>query len=141
MSDFEPTTDLPERIEEDDRPVESSARLRDQRIQKRRLRTLQLLVLGLTLLLLAVGFPVLRVLVGMAIMYFVLKFGFSIIGAFARPVPEPPPPGELRRVKLIYRCNECGAELRMTLANDEVPDPPRHCAGEMELIATREDGH
>jgi DNA-directed RNA polymerase subunit RPC12/RpoP len=79
-------------------------------------------------------------LIAVTLMYFLLRSGFAIVGAFARPVPEPPPPGELRRVKLTYRCNECGAELRMTLANDEVPNPPRHCTEEMELTATREDG-
>ena len=95
---------------------------------------------ALTVALIAADFPWLRVLIGMGVMYLVLKSGFAVIGAFARPVPEPPPPGELRRVKLTYRCVECGAELRMTLANDEIPDPPRHCTGEMDLIATREDG-
>jgi hypothetical protein len=28
----------------------------------------------------------------------------------------------------------CGTEVRMTMANDEVPDPPRHCMDEMELV-------
>jgi len=89
---------------------------------------------------LAAGFDILRVLVAAVIMYVTLRAGFAVIGAFARPVPEPPPPGELRRVKLTYRCDQCGAELRMTLANDEVPAPPRHCTEDMDLIATREDG-
>ena len=34
-----------------------------------------------------------------------------------------------------YRCDICGAELRMTLANDEQPEPPRHCMEEMVLLA------
>lgn len=140
VSDFEPSTDLPERIDDDDTPVASTAKARDERIQARRKRILQISVLVLTLALLAAGFTVWRVLIAVALMYFLLRFGFGIIGAFARPVPEPPPPGELRRVKLTYRCDECGSELRMTLANDEVPSPPRHCTEEMELIATREDG-
>ncbi len=140
MSDFEPSTDLPDRIDDDDQPVASSARLRDERIQGRRKRLLQIALIVLTLALLAAGFSVWRVLIGVLLMYVALRSGFAVIGAFARPVPEPPPPGELRRVKLSYRCNECGAELRMTLANDEVPSPPRHCTEEMELTATREDG-
>ncbi len=101
---------------------------------------LQIVLIILTLALLAAGFKIWRVLLAVGLMYMILRAGFGIIGAFARPVPEPPPPGELRRVKLSYRCNECGAELRMTLANDEVPNPPRHCTEEMELTATREDG-
>lgn len=140
MSDFEPSTDLPELIDADDQPVASTAKARDEVYQHRRKRMLQLIMAGITLALLAAGFDVLRVVVAVAIMYVVLRMGFAIIGAFARPVPEPPPPGELRRVKLTYRCEQCGAELRMTLANDEVPDPPRHCTEEMTLTATREDG-
>ena len=42
-------------------------------------------------------------------------------------------------MKLTYRCSSCGTELRMTLANDEVPQAPRHCADEMELTTAIED--
>lgn len=140
VSDFEPTTDVPDRIDADDRPIESTARSRDLEIQNRRRRILQVTLIVLTVGLLAAGFPFWRVAIGMVIMYGALTAGFAVIGSFARPVPEPPPPGELRRVKLTYRCPECGAELRMTLAGEELPAPPRHCTGEMDLIATREDG-
>ena len=37
------------------------------------------------------------------------------------PVPEPPDPGELRKVKLVYRCSVCGTEVRMTAAVAEEP--------------------
>ena len=140
VSDFEPSTDLPERVEDDDNPVSSTAKARDAHVQARRKRILQIGIIILTLGLLAAGFSIWRVLIASALMYLTLRGGFAIIGAFARPVPDPPPPGELRRVKLTYRCEQCGAELRMTLANDEVPAPPRHCTEEMDLIATREDG-
>ena len=53
----------------------------------------------------------------------------------ATPLPPPPPPGELRKVRLIYRCSLCGTEVRMTSANDEVPEPPRHCMEDMDLVA------
>lgn len=139
MSDFEPTTDLPERIDDDDNPVESSARLRDQTIQHRRKRILQLGIGALGIALLAFGQPVVRVLIAMALMYGILVIGLAILGSFARPVPEAPPPGELRRVKLTYRCSTCGAELRMTLANDQLPQAPRHCADEMELTTPVDD--
>jgi len=140
VSDFEPSTDLPDRIDDDDDPVSSTAKARDRQVQVRRKRILQISVIILTLALLAAGFDIFRVLIAAALMYLTLRGGFAIIGAFARPVPEPPPSGELRRVKLTYRCDQCGAELRMTLANDEVPAPPRHCTEDMDLIATREDG-
>ena len=68
-----------------------------------------------------------------------VRVGVAILGAFARPIPEAPPPGELRRVRLNYRCSICGAELRMTLANDAIPEPPRHCSDEMELVTALED--
>ena len=64
-----------------------------------------------------------------------LRWGYGLLRHLARPMPEPPPPGELRKVKLIYRCSVCGAEVRMTMANDEVPEAPRHCMEDMELQA------
>jgi hypothetical protein len=63
------------------------------------------------------------------------KIGAMMLGGLARPVPEPPPAGELRKVRLRYRCSICGTEVRMTAANDEVPDPPRHCQEDMDLVA------
>lgn len=136
MSDFEPTTDLPERIDDDDTPVESSAKARDEAIQRSRRRRLRLLVVVITVALLAVGLPPLRVIGAMIGAYLILMIGFSIVGAFARPVPVAPPAGELRRVKLTYRCPTCGTELRVTLANDQIPQAPRHCADEMELTTS-----
>ncbi|MEO6317286.1 MAG: hypothetical protein ABIP36_00735, partial [Acidimicrobiales bacterium] len=32
------------------------------------------------------------------------KIGFVMLGGLAQPVPEPPPAGELRKVKIMYRC-------------------------------------
>ena len=139
MTDFEPVTDVPQRIDADDTPVESSARLRDASIQKRRTRILLVLVLTIGAGLLIAGFEPWRVLATVAAMYVMFRLGFAVIGAFARPIPDAPPAGELRRVKLKYRCNICGTEIRMTLANDEVPEPPRHCTEDMELTATEDD--
>lgn len=64
----------------------------------------------------------------------ILKVGFAMLGGMSQPVPEPPPPGELRKVKIEYRCAICGTELRMTVANDEMPEPPRHCLEDMDLV-------
>ena len=80
------------------------------------------------------GFVV-RVVVALAAFWLIWKVGRAALGGLARPIPEPPPPGELRKVKITYRCAICGTEVRMTVANDEVPDPPRHCQDEMELVA------
>jgi hypothetical protein len=62
------------------------------------------------------------------------KIGTAILGAFARPV-HTPEPGELRKVNLRYQCLICGAEVRMTSAPNEMPEPPRHCLDEMQLVA------
>ena len=51
----------------------------------------------------------------------IFKVGFAILGGMAQPIPEPPPAGELRKVKIEYRCTICGTELRMTVAKDEMP--------------------
>jgi len=64
--------------------------------------------------------------------------GFIILKMLATPPPEPPPAGELRKVKLQYRCSLCGTEVRMTTANNETPDPPRHCMDEMDLLVVEE---
>lgn len=68
-----------------------------------------------------------------------MKLGWAVLGGLAQPVPEPPPPGELRKVRLSYRCPICATEVRMTMANDQMPDPPRHCLEDMELVTPVED--
>ena len=67
------------------------------------------------------------------------KVGFVMLGGLAQPVPEPPPAGELRKVKIMYRCAICGTEVRMTVANDQMPEPPRHCMDEMDLVTPVDD--
>jgi len=71
--------------------------------------------------------------------YVMMRIGFAMLGGLAQPVPEPPPAGELRKVKIMYRCSICGTEVRMTVANDEMPDPPRHCQDEMGLVTPVDD--
>jgi hypothetical protein len=67
--------------------------------------------------------------------WLIAKVGYAALAGLGQPVPEPPPPGELRKVRITYRCSICGTEVRMTAANDEVPDPPRHCQEDMDLVA------
>ena len=80
-----------------------------------------------------------RVLIAALVAAALLKVGFMVLGGFARPVPAPPPPGELRKVRLTYRCSICSTEVRMTAANDDVPDPPRHCQEDMDLVTPVDD--
>ena len=79
---------------------------------------------------------VLKILVAIAVAIVLLRMGLAVLRTLATPLPEPPPVGELRKVKLQYRCSLCGTEVRMTVATDESPDPPRHCMDDMELMAT-----
>jgi hypothetical protein len=78
---------------------------------------------------------VFKLIVAVAAGLLIWRVGTRILGGFLRPMPDPPPPGELRKVKLVYRCSICGTEVRMTTANDEVPEPPRHCLEDMDLVA------
>ena len=84
---------------------------------------------------LATGRNPVAVLVAAVATYAILRIGVLMVGGLARPVPWPPPTGELRKVRLIYRCSICGTEVRMTAANDEEPEPPRHCLEDMDLVA------
>jgi len=69
---------------------------------------------------------------------FMLRMGIAVLRALATPIPEPPPVGDLRKVKLQYRCSLCGTEVRMTVATEEAPVPPRHCMDDMELQQTED---
>jgi hypothetical protein len=82
---------------------------------------------------------VLWVLVGLAIGYLLWKTGIAMIGGLTTGAPAPPEPGELRKVNVRYRCGVCGLEIRLTLAPDENPPPPKHCLEEMDLVAPRYD--
>ncbi len=77
---------------------------------------------------------ILSVLVAAVASYLIFRIGISIFRLLASPLPEPPPAGELRKVKLNYSCSLCGSEVRMTVAPTEEPEPPRHCMAEMDLI-------
>ncbi len=81
---------------------------------------------------------VLKILMAIAVAMVLLRMGLAVLRTLATPLPEPPPAGELRKVKLQYRCSLCGTEVRMTVATDESSNPPRHCMDDMELIATEE---
>ena len=81
---------------------------------------------------------VISILVAFGASFVIFRIGMSIFRILATPLPEPPPAGELRKVKLNYRCSLCGSEVRMTIATEEEPDPPRHCMTEMDLIIEEE---
>ena len=76
----------------------------------------------------------LKVILAGGVAYLMLRVGIAFLKGFGRPVPDAPPVGELRKVRLKYRCNQCGMELRVNAAAEEDPMPPRHCMDEMDLI-------
>ncbi|MCQ3814883.1 MAG: hypothetical protein KTU85_10790 [Acidimicrobiia bacterium] len=78
---------------------------------------------------------VLNVIIAIMAGLLIFRVGLAMLRGLARPAPEPPPPGELRKVKIAYRCSLCGTEVRMTVAPDTDPDPPRHCLEDMDLVA------
>ena len=79
-----------------------------------------------------------RIAIAIGGVYLIFRLGLAVLKSFAQPVPQPPPPGEMRRVKLRYRCALCGMEIRVDRALSEDPEPPRHCMEEMELVAAAE---
>ena len=79
--------------------------------------------------------PVIGILVALLIAAVIIRIGVALLRGLGTPLPPPPPAGEMRRVNLRYRCSICGAELKMTLATEELPDPPRHCQEDMDLVA------
>jgi hypothetical protein len=72
---------------------------------------------------------------GLAIAVVLWKSGIGLLRSFTTPMPPPPPAGEMRKVNVRYRCSVCGLEIKLTLAPDEDPPPPRHCLEDMEVVA------
>ena len=81
----------------------------------------------------------LRIVVAVAVALVLLRIGIGVIRTFAAPIPAPPPEGELRKLKRLYRCSSCGLEIRTVQAGSDDPAPPRHCMDEMDLLKTEAD--
>jgi len=87
----------------------------------------------------ALSFPdwgtIVWVAVGLVFMRLIWKFGFGMLKSMTNSLPPPPPSGEMRKINVRYRCSVCGVELRVVMAPDEEPPPPRHCLEDMDIIA------
>lgn len=81
------------------------------------------------------GVSIVRLIVAIVAAFIIIRLGLALLRGMAAPIPEPPPPGELRKVKIQFQCQICGTEVRMTMSNDEEPEAPRHCMQEMDLVA------
>jgi hypothetical protein len=75
------------------------------------------------------------VLAGLLIAFALWKIGVGMLRALSHPPAPPPEAGELRKVNVRYRCDVCGVELKLTLAPDDDPPPPKHCLEDMVLVA------
>jgi hypothetical protein len=75
------------------------------------------------------------VIVGVVFGYLIWKIGIGMTRSVTTPLPAPPPDGEMRRINVRYRCSVCGVEIRMVIAPEQDPPPPRHCMDEMDLVA------
>jgi len=77
-------------------------------------------------------------LLGVVLFRGIWKFGLGMLKSMTSTLPEPPPAGEMRRINVRYRCGVCGVELRMVMAPDQDPPPPRHCLEDMDFVASIE---
>jgi hypothetical protein len=73
--------------------------------------------------------------IGALMVWFIWKVGLAMLRSMTSLMPPPPPAGEMRRINVRYRCDVCGVELRLTMAPDEDPPPPKHCTEEMIVVA------
>ena len=99
-----------------------------------RILTLVGVVAVVVLLVLVTDASVWQILVAVVVGTLIFRLGYAMISGLAQPVPEPPDPGELRKVKLVYRCSICGTEVRMTAAVAQDPEAPRPCMEDMDLL-------
>jgi hypothetical protein len=82
------------------------------------------------------AFSTLLWMLGAVVLFVVIwTVGIGVLRSVTTAPPPPPPEGEMRKVNVKYRCSVCGLELKMTLAAEEDPPPPRHCGEDMDLVA------
>jgi hypothetical protein len=74
---------------------------------------------------------VVRVVLALLLALLVYVVGAGMIAKFKAAPPEEPDPEDVKPVHLRFRCQVCGAEVTMTAAHDDDPDPPRHCREDM----------
>jgi hypothetical protein len=80
-----------------------------------------------------------RILIAILFAAIVLRMGIGLLRMLGTPQPEPPPPGELRKVRITYRCDICGTEVQMRVSPLQEPEPPRHCMDEMTMVTPIDD--
>ena len=53
----------------------------------------------------------------------IIRVGFKMLSGLGQPIAPPPEPGDMRKINLRYRCDICGAELKMVLAGTVSGNP------------------
>jgi hypothetical protein len=79
---------------------------------------------------------VVRILLGGVVAITIYVIGASMLRKFHVAPPEEPDPADIKAIDLRFRCTVCGAEVTMTAAQDEDPEPPRHCREDMVPVAS-----
>lgn len=62
---------------------------------------------------------------------------WTALMAVIRAVANPPPavdPDDVVETLRRFRCSLCGTEVTMTVTNNTVSNPPRHCREEMDEV-------
>jgi hypothetical protein len=73
----------------------------------------------------------LRVVLAVAVGVTIYVIGAGMLRKFKTAPPPEPDPDDVRPVNLRFRCAVCGAEVTMTAAQGDDPEPPRHCREDM----------
>ena len=81
---------------------------------------------------------ILKLIVAIAAALTMYLIGTSIVRMFTHVPPAKPDQFVLRDVNYRYRCTICGTEVTMTSTPEgEIPDSPRHCREDMNLVVER----
>ena len=81
------------------------------------------------------AWTILRIAIGVAVAVVIYVIGASMLRKFHVAPPAEVDPEDIKPVDLQFRCIVCGAEVTMTAAQEEDPEPPRHCREDMILVA------
>lgn len=77
---------------------------------------------------------IVSVVIAVLIFLFIYTYGVKMMASFSKMQPAAPEEGELRKVKITYRCSLCGTEVRMTKAPLAEPEAPRCCMEDMDIV-------
>ena len=80
------------------------------------------------------AWSILRIVLAVVVAVTVYVIGAGMLRKFHTAPPAEPDPESVVPVDLRFRCSVCGAEVTMTAAPGDDPEPPRHCREDMVLV-------